>query len=86
MERNRTISGITNVPMFEGVPVDCPTVSAMRQTYRTLRWLAENYESPGGAEYEALMEGARTMVACAFEIYQVHLDSEFEADRRRRYP
>jgi hypothetical protein len=46
--------------------------------------MAENYESPGSAEHEGLLEGARCMVTCAFEIYRVHLDAEFDADRRRK--
>ena len=77
--------GFTSLPVFEGVPVDCPSEEAMRQTYRTLLWLADNYESAGSEEYESLMDGARCMVSCAFEIYQVHLDAEVEADRRRKY-
>lgn len=78
------MSGSANLPLFEGVPIGCPSEDAMRQTYRTLRWLAENYESPGSAEYETLLEGAQCMVACAFEIYHVHLDAEIAADRRRQ--
>lgn len=86
MERDRTTRvGITSLPVFEGVPVDCPSEEVMRQTYRTLRWLADNYESSGSPEYEGLMEGARCMVTCAFDIYRVHLDVEAEADRRRKY-
>ena len=85
MDRNRAMGGISSMPAFEGVPVGCPSEEGMRQTYRALRWLADNYESSDSPEYEALMEGARCMVACAFEIYQVHLDSEVEAERRRQF-
>lgn len=74
-----------SAPSFEGVPIDCPSEEAMRQTYRTLCWLAENYESPGSPEHAALMDGAHAMVTCAFDIYRVHLDVELEGDRRRKY-
>jgi hypothetical protein len=84
VDRIRALPGLNSLPLFEGVPVDCPSEEAMRQTYRTLRWLAENYESPGSPEYEGLLEGAHCMVSCAYEIYRVHLDAEHEADRRRR--
>lgn len=85
MGKDRAMGGITSLPPFEGVPIDCPSEETMRQTYRTLRWLAENYESPGSPEHEALIEGAITMVTCAFDIYRVHLDVEAETDRRRKY-
>ncbi len=85
MDRDRAIGGITSMPAFEGVPVDCPSEESMRQTFRTLQWLADNYETPGSPEHEALLEGAHTMVTCAFEIYRVHLDTELEGDRRRKY-
>ena len=68
---------------FEGVPVDCPSVESMRQTYRSLLWLATNYESPDSPEAEGLREGARCMVTCAFEIYGIHLDVESQGERRR---
>lgn len=82
---DRTIGGKVILPPFEGVPVGCPTEETMRQTYRTLCWLADNYESPGSPEHHAMVEAALTMVTCAFEIYRVHLDREFESDRRLKY-
>ena len=85
MDRIRATGGTTGLPVFEGVPIGCPTVEAMRQTYRTLLWLADNYESTGSPEYEGLLEGARCLVTCAFDIYHVHLDVEVAADRRRNY-
>ncbi len=61
MNRDRAIGGITSTTAFEGVPVDCPSEESMGQTFRTLQWLADNYESPGSPEHEALLEGAHTM-------------------------
>ncbi len=84
MIRDTVKGGLTSLPPFEGVPIDCPSEDAMRRTYRTLMWLAENYESPGSVEHEGLLEGARTMVTCAFEIYRVHLDAERDEERLRK--
>jgi hypothetical protein len=69
---------------FEGVPVDCPTEEAMRQAFRSLQWLADNYEAEGSPEWRGLMEGARSLVTCAFDIYGVHLDAEDSHRQRRR--
>lgn len=80
------MAGIMGPTAFEGVPVDCPSLESMRQAYRSLLWLASNYESSGSPEAAGLLEGARCMVTCAFEIYGIHLDVEHQGERRRRYP
>jgi hypothetical protein len=84
MIRDSVKAGIASLPPFEGVPIDCPTEDTMRRTYRTLMWLADNYESPGSAEHEGLLEGARSLVTCAFDIYRVHLDAERDEERQRK--
>ena len=80
------MAGIIGPMTFEGVPIDCPSLASMREAYRSLLWLASNYEGTGSPEAEGLLEGARCIVTCAFEIYGVHLDVENQGERRRRYP